>query len=43
MTVDSLRSNRPITRTKLKSYFVAPVVVPIILTLGLLAVVLYTG
>jgi hypothetical protein len=43
MTADTLRPNRPTSRTNLRSYFVAPIVEPIILVLGLLAVVLYTG
>lgn len=43
MTVDTPRLNRPASRINLKSYFVAPIVVPIILTLVLIAVTIYTG
>ncbi len=43
MTVDTHRLSRPTSKMNLKSFFVAPIVAPIIVTLGLIAVTIYTG
>lgn len=43
MTVDTPRLSRPTSRTNLRSYFVAPIIAPIILALGLIAATFYTG